>query len=67
MNMSSNVVELASEGYLLYIRNVGFVLPRQGLKVKPHPPCKTEVNIRIRQLYFETIHFLDLPVFPCFE
>jgi hypothetical protein len=67
MNLSSNVVGLASEGYPLYNRNVEFVLLRQGLKVKPHPPYKTEVNVRIRHLYFGTIHSLDLPVFPCFK
>jgi len=48
MNLSSNVVGLSNGGYLLYIRNVAFVLPRQRLKVKPHPRSKTEANIRIR-------------------
>jgi len=40
MNLSSDVVGLASEGYLLHTRNVASVLPWQGLKVKPHPPVK---------------------------
>ena len=36
MNLCSNVVGLASEGYLLFIWNVAFVLPRQG-KYSPTP------------------------------